>query len=827
MVFYFQGVIFSIDCSIKHKLLTTTSDDRSVKIWNLNFAGTESIAVDWSACTIEPSKSLFGHIARVFSHKIIEYNDKAYIITVGEDGNVCTWCTGGRLINRVSIARGVLWNLEYDSRRQYLFACGNDGNVHQLKLSNILNETQYVSEKIEIDGLAEKEFAIKLVIVQEFGTVVFLTNKQQIFYGQIPSSNTGYEWIPFLDAETGYKITVLETHGSLIATAGYEFFTIYQYKNGNFRKVYHNRPPLDDRSPLLRSIKFITEQEFVICDAQGNGCIVTMDEDFNLLKDQKFKMPPSKEPWITVAAHFQQYLVISDRHGNMHLYEIAEHLTLKHTLRHVHGNLGCKTIYQTMPLQKPLQFESAGHQSKVKTIVINETTNEMELKSTHDIPIKWCDKAIQLDEPENTLLAGFNERHFIACRHDVSYRSEIDCGGGHRAWDLHYDKKTSKAHLFFVRSKLMYCVRFDLHDRTLHPFNIVTYNWHTWACNTMSTIPLTGDRFLVASGGDDNLLKFNEITTSNTNEFQLQHKFDMVLHISNVRSIYLFKQTASNANDLENWLIFSAGGRAQICVTQVTVDRCRMVQFNEISDFMLRSSDFERKRKKHTQLIYFDPETRFMSIIAYLQTNHINLIVGCSDGFIRQFKYLNGSITLCQSVFYGRCILNVYHFEYDNHNYLVSMATDGLLVFWALDNFKEESIPLLKVHHHDSGINSFDVIFKESDKLTIATGGDDQAIVISEYNLQKNGNGLEISVLKTIKFPDKHTAQVNGIKFSTDKNYLYSASVDQTIMRVNLSDHSIEQVGYTCISDAKGMHIFDTNKLLIYGCGMQIRKIET
>lgn len=824
IVLSFQGVIFSIDCSMKYKMLTTTSDDRSLKIWNLKFDDTAELKLDWSACTIEPSKSLFGHIARVFSHKIIEYNGNAYIITVGEDGNVCTWCTDGRLINREPIARGVLWNLEYDSFRQYVFACGNDGNVHQYKLSNILNETQYVSTRLDIIGVPKNDFITKLVVLQASATVVVLTNKQQIFYGQLPKQNLEYQWTPLAGAETGYNITVLETHASLVITAGYEFITIYQWDHGRFRKVFHDRPPLNDRSPLLRSLKFIAEYEFVICDARGNGSLIQINEHFQLTNDHKFQMPPSKEPWLTVAARFQQYLVIGDRHGNMHLYEIGETIALKHTLRHVHGNLGCKTIYQTMPSQKPLEFESAGHQSKVKTIVINETTSELELKSTHDIPIKWCDKTVRLDDRQNTLLAGFNERHFIACRHDVSYRFEIDCGGGHRAWDLHIDKSTMEAHLFFVRNKIMYGVKFNLHDRTVHPFNIVTYNWHTWPCNAMRILPLTDEKFLCVSGGDDNLLKFNEIiaSTSTTQPFQLQHKFDMVLHISNVRSVYSLKQPASNVHDLENWLIFSAGGRAQICVTQVTVGPCRTAQFHEICDFMLRSSDLERKRKKHTQLIYFDPETRFMSLVAYQGSGEINLIVGCSDGFIRQFKYADASITLSHSVFYGRCILNVHHFVYANRNIVISMATDGLLVFWWLDHFNEESAPFLKVQHHDSGINAFDAMFSGTNKLTIATGGDDQSIVISELNLHENENDRKISVRKTIKFADKHTAQVNGITFSTDKKYLYSASVDQTIMRVQLSDHSIEQINYSCISDAKGLQTFDTNKILIYGCGMQI-----
>lgn len=818
-----QGVIFSINCSTNHKLITTTSDDRSVKMWNVKCPADE--AINWATCTIEPSKSMFGHTARIFSHKIIEYNKEVYIITVGEDGNVCIWSRNGRLVNREPIAPGIsLWNLEYDSTRQYLFACGNDGNVHQLNLQNILNGTQYLCENIEIDGLEDGEYVTKLVIMEETSIVVLLTYNQKLIFGQITENISECDWKPLPDAEVGYKITVLETYGSLVATGGYQFMTFYRFVDGQFKKVYHGQPSLCDGPTLLRSLKFITEKEFVICDARGNGSLMTVDDNFSIIKEMKFQMPPSRERWITVAARFGQYLVIGDRHGNMHLYEISENLHFKHTLKHVHGNLGCKTIFQLTG--EKLQFESAGHQSKLKTIVINTVTQELELKSTHDIPIKWCDKAIQLDK-QHTLLAGFNERHFIAWQNDNSYRFEIDCGGGHRAWDIHTNRKTSKVHLFFVRGKLLSCVQFDLHDSTLHPFDIAKNNWHSWPCNTLSIIQLADERFLIASGGDDNLLKFSEINVSNSiksrdKRSMLQHDFDMVLHISNVRSIFPLRLPPHDTSDNENYIIFSAGSRAQICVTEVKIDPQRNVQFNEVCDFMLRSGDLPYKRTKQTQIVHFDPETRFMSLIAYFESNQISLVVGCSDGFIRCFKYVNGSISLDNSKFYGRCILNVYHFEYANHNYLITMATDGLLVFWSLDDFGEESIPFFKHQHHDSGINSFDIFIDESNKMHIATGGDDQAIVVSILELQPNENGTKICILTTKKFPYDHTAQVNGVKFSADRKHLYSVSVDQSIMKIDLNDFSIEQAAYSCISDAKGLQIVDSNHILIYGCGMQI-----
>lgn len=48
--------------------MTSTSDDRSVRFWDLNFEQ----KVDWKFCQIKKSKSLFGHTARIFRSKIIE-----------------------------------------------------------------------------------------------------------------------------------------------------------------------------------------------------------------------------------------------------------------------------------------------------------------------------------------------------------------------------------------------------------------------------------------------------------------------------------------------------------------------------------------------------------------------------------------------------------------------------------------------------------------------------------------------------------------------------------------------------------------------------------
>lgn len=66
-----NGVIFSIDISFSAKLLVTTSDDRSLKFWQLESESTKKW--NWSGSPIRPMFSCYGHTARVMCAIIVEY----------------------------------------------------------------------------------------------------------------------------------------------------------------------------------------------------------------------------------------------------------------------------------------------------------------------------------------------------------------------------------------------------------------------------------------------------------------------------------------------------------------------------------------------------------------------------------------------------------------------------------------------------------------------------------------------------------------------------------------------------------------------------------
>lgn len=469
---------------------------------------------------------------------------------------------------------------------------------------------------------------------------------------------------------------------------------------------------------------------------------------------------------------------------------------------------------------------TSGHDGKLKLIAIDCMKKQLKAQITYHIPMVWCDKMLEFDTKNCLLLAGFNDSHFIAWTNDNNFRFEYDCGGGHRYWDLFIDKLKLQANLIFIRNKKMRTVKFNLNDIKALPFHIPMNDWHSRPCNTIHIIKSTNNHTLMVSGGDDNLLKFNEIdVNSHNDEFMpgilLQTKFDIVSHISNIRTISSIPVT--NRVFVDKWLVFSAGGRAQICVTEIEINEDQSLNCREVCDFMLRSTDLERKRSGNSQLMYIDPETRFMSLIALrlLEGHDITLFIGCSDGFLRQFRFSQESISFKSSVFYGRCILYIHNFEFKGENYLVSMATDGLIAFWLADNFNETSKPFFTYQHHGSGINSFDAFIDDFDRLYFATGGDDQTIVLSVLFLSKEDTNLKVEVEKSTKYPFNHTAQITGVQFCTESKSLYTIGVDQIVTLINLNDFSTKQIGYTCISDAKGLKIIDPHLALIFGCGLQ------
>lgn len=144
-----------------------------------------------------------------------------------------------------------------------------------------------------------------------------------------------------------------------------------------------------------------------------------------------------------------------------------------------------------------------------------------------------------------------------------------------------------------------------------------------------------------------------------------------------------------------------------------------------------------------------------------------------SSIFFRTFTYniVSNEIKLFNTLAYNnRCILKVHSFVFKEEIFVITMATDGDLNFWHFC-FKNEEVNVKKLiidgetefHLHQSGINSFDFTNIDDNEYLLATGGDDNLLSLTRFqmDLPKNGDP-SVKIISIWKTNSVHYAQVTG-----------------------------------------------------------------
>ena len=80
-----EGVVFSVDYNESNGLVCSTSDDRSARLWKVNFE--EGRCCSWETASVDTFMVIRGHSARVFRCKLLE----DMVIVGGEDSEINVW----------------------------------------------------------------------------------------------------------------------------------------------------------------------------------------------------------------------------------------------------------------------------------------------------------------------------------------------------------------------------------------------------------------------------------------------------------------------------------------------------------------------------------------------------------------------------------------------------------------------------------------------------------------------------------------------------------------------------------------------------------------
>ncbi|XP_034235872.1 WD repeat-containing protein 6 [Thrips palmi] len=814
-----NGVIFSLTWDWQTSSLCSTSDDRSIRLWEFSFPHKS----DWQSSTVTCSNVFYGHSARVWRSIMFEN----FIVSVGEDNQICVWSRNGNLLQSINRSTsGCQWSVDCSAKHQLMVTGAGDGSIQLLPPPSPRAVPTAITGPFPEDllRLIDSPCVRKLAFLSS-GVIVAATEDGTILRGD--SISTPWEIVCKDVRFSNYCVLSVAPSRTKFSIASLRGEVILYQCTAKDGKEWTLEQQLEDGK--IWSLLWLSDQEILVCGDEGRLRVwqISPEQGVNMKCIGQFTLPRSRERWPTcgrlLTKNSQNFLLCGDRCGSLHLFSLSgfsqaevQFSAPDHSLPKLHGKLGVTSV-----MKHHGKIFSTGRDGSVKMLAVNSDPPQLLLLSTDKMVMDWVCSVITLpSDNKNFLIVGFKEMNMIVW--STSERRtilQIDCGGGHRSWDCMVSSKEN-LELTYVREKQIY-----YSSRALE-----TLMKPTLQCgisprelNSVSILPLVPSGLLF--GGEDGTLyvcKFSgDIST-------LVSRATLTSHISSVRCICV-----------QDNFFFSAGGRAQLKAWQIEHGSDEEISCVELASHMLKGERHPRSPPS------IDPEMRYMSLCCIPSTESnsvVQLISGCSDGAMRWLTFDSFNKTfqvVSESMFHTKCVLKLLTVPLNQGKVaLISSATDGMIALWDIlpEMFTSNSgrEPIWSSRCHQSGVNSLHAQVLPTSKastILVASGGDDNSVVLTALTL----GDKEVSMIAQWSNSSAHAAQVTGVWLVGA--WLLSTSIDQrlTVWRWKLelegSTHlTCDFVSQTICSvpDVQDMQIWrdkDFISVCVVGKGVQIVQI--
>ncbi|XP_017074488.1 uncharacterized protein LOC108110104 [Drosophila eugracilis] len=787
-----NGVIHSIDFNLESQLLVTTSDDRSVKFWNIQKSG------DWTTAEIKPIFSCYGHTSRVMCVSIFKSDGKILVASGGEDSYVCIWSTSGELLLKRRQHFGApIWRLGFSKDANTLYSTSSTGNVFGQNLKEALDRSRNIPTILNSLG-DDNEFVRNLKFVND-EIIVGLSSSNLLYYTQIlPDSSHTNIWLPVKEFPS-YKRTVLEVFDNIIVTCGHRRITLHRYNplTNNFEQLFDGTR----MKGTIRSFHFLSKDYYLVSDNLGY-CLLLKSHQLSI--DSHIALFNNREPWITAALLIsEKYLLLGNREGHVMLYYRSSNenpFELKDTIKHLHGKMGSNFFKLINLNNNYAQVMSGGHEDFLKYLLVNLSDYNLYISQRVSVPLAWVEAS-----PSEDLILGFNDNHIVAWSRQYDILLQFACGGGNRCWD--YRLGDNSLCLAYVKQKQVFFFRNSLYSGVANQIKDIKPNtWHTRNCNIIRILEHKNQSYpFILSAGEDNIIKVTKVLKDSLSQCAEMHS-----HISTVRSlqVHLYKSDKESST----WLVFSVGGRSQLCINQLNIDISNNCNVTELASHSLHNAASSKTSTIKVRLMAID-------IAQHSNGSYFSIYVAGGDGNISHYIWNSENPSHLDLKFFvdiKRCPLSIHWIG--NKEILLVSTTNGEV--YGFDQTLQHIRVQLKLHV--TGINTID-IYVHKNLLHILSGGDDENIKYTVLNLDNN------NVEYKTEFLGLHNAQVNALAIHCptkiiegSEMFAYTCSIDRQIYKIDLGTHKYSRVGYTCIADVKGMLIDDHQRMYFYGCGLQI-----
>ncbi|XP_067037076.1 tRNA (34-2'-O)-methyltransferase regulator WDR6-like isoform X3 [Acropora muricata] len=618
-----EGVIFSITFNRQGTLLSSVSDDRSIRLWKVTNLQTFDLNGHVEQLTV-----VYGHTARVWDAKLLE----SCFVSIGEDLMCNVWDYEGNVIkvHKGHTGRNI-WSLAVNQGEDLIATGGGDGSLRLWMLSSpnvssINTATKTIclppsnkSLHCEIPPLkCEREDYPRFVCLLDQTNLLVMTNEGCLYkYSWSLSTNVV---IGKDDSSSASKdeLNVKDHWTMLLKDTNYSSYSVLALSPCHTIIAFgnlHGKIKLQDTDFLYPCVEldaysskvhnliwsdqdYSQRQHLFSCGPDG---IITwwniktcLDRDpvFEVSVLYSFVLPPAKQRWVSAVVVLPNHgkeqsvgeatltiescvVVCGDRKGSLHLFHPKSCVPLNekpiaptHSLPAIHGKAGVSCLRSHNNA-----IYSAGRDGVYRQLQISG--NRLEVVDTKKVfkGFDWVEKLLFTNRGD-LIIAGFHAAFFVLWsvhRNEILWR--VKCGGAHRVWDLameQSDLAVSGATLSFIKDSTIHIHKIvfprDIKKALLKPA------FHgreaTCICYIDSLVGQQGDSYDVfATGSEDTKIK---LMLSNRSAGLVSELFTAHGHISSVRTLNVVKRPLTQAspcsvNDQNGChLLFSGGGRASL-----------------------------------------------------------------------------------------------------------------------------------------------------------------------------------------------------------------------------------------------------------------------
>ncbi|CAN7992942.1 unnamed protein product, partial [Ixodes hexagonus] len=794
-----QGVIFSVSFNVPRRLLCSTSDDRSLRVYRfhehpsfgqvgMGDLTVEQLSKGWFSST----HVLYGHESRVWRGAVLN----SCYISVGEDSSICFWGTVGNLITKKTApGGGSIWCLAVNEN-ETLAVTGSSGSAICLwHISDVLGQALKTTW---IDAFsAGSDFPRSLALVDCSGTmsVVVATNEGRLLRWILGGSELVKEALLERDYLASYSVLASVSPTRQLGEIRWSGHTVIHLCNvcRALRLYSEDGIHISTTSLFFHFSKFCKESKKNTLHWHpriGSQILTQLSDDAPSSNEPgsvepigSCLLPKGKQRWAAAAIHVPPCLFVGDRSGSIHSFLLDDDQDTVEPFRSFYGIHGCNGVTDMKYTDDTLV--TSGRDGRL--LLFCAKNQELRLLRTFwwSTSLEWIGQMVV--EGKDLLLCGYHMNNFVVWN-TVQQRAvlTVDCGGGHRSWDFAVTSSLEAVFACLKTGKLMVhrsslknmlkhsCIRAPLHRKKISAI-----------CHLGTEESSPGvSQACIATAGEDNIITLSQVSHEKSSVSQ-KVMARLYGHISSVKALAACKASHLEPNER---LLASVGGRAQMILWKVQVSKRCKIASEELLDHRLWSLDKGCQRRVKS-FPAKDPLARYMDVCIWEQEPfEFRIVTVASDTHLRVFGYLwKGELSLLVSVPVGEhCLFKVLRTPLGADpkcSLLLTAGNDGALWFWHLQGAdqKESSTECTMVETfpcHQSGINALDVLV-QGNMLMVVSGGDDNSLMVMNVVVTEEGT---VSKLNEVVVANAHDAQITGALFvDADGKWLISAGVDQRL----------------------------------------------